>query len=282
MLTEHLEQGEGFTNTDRAVADFILIRGEGVLNMNLRQVAEAAYVSPAAVTRFCRRLGFESYAAFKLRFSRELTEEWQKLHQVDTNLPFSGKESPEALLSGVSNLAISHLMHMRDTLDPKLIQRAGKLLSRKKYIDIYGYGLSLESSREFAEKMAHIGYIVTPLSSVSMQSHHACFSTPEQAAIAVSYSGMRNQLIEDVKRLKQNGTPVVVITGNSQSALLESAAVRLVVDSEEKLVMQEKMDSFGALYMFHLIFDCLFSVIFSEDYEGNLRRIRQSSTGQFR
>lgn len=281
VLIKQIEKEENFTNTDKALAAHILSNTDKVLNQTLQQLASEAFVSPAAVTRFCKRLGFENFAAFKVCLSKEMTEEYRKMHQVDLNSPFMPEDTPKEVAEKVASISISNIMEMRDHMDMKKIERICRILERKKFIDIYGLGLSLECSREFCEKMAHIGYNVTLIDSPATRVHRSINSGPEQCAIIVSYSGIHKRMLAVAKRLKENETPLILITGNKESNLIKYATCSLIIQSDESLRMLDKIDSFGVMYMHHYIFDCIFANLLVRNYDQNMKRLQKNSATQF-
>ncbi|MBR0385949.1 MAG: MurR/RpiR family transcriptional regulator [Erysipelotrichaceae bacterium] len=70
-LIEKLENKEGFTVTEAALADFIIENIATVHEMTLQEFAEAAYVSKPSVIRLYRKLGFDSFRDFSVTLQLE-------------------------------------------------------------------------------------------------------------------------------------------------------------------------------------------------------------------
>jgi DNA-binding MurR/RpiR family transcriptional regulator len=281
MLIEQIEKEENFTNTDKALASYILSNADKVVNQTLQQIAAEAFVSSSAVTRFCKRLGFENFSAFKVCLSKEMTEEYRKMHQINPNFPFLPTDTTKELVEKVASISISNIMEMRDNIDLKKIERICKILERNHFIDIYGVGLSMECSREFCEKMGHIGYHMTPVDSPAMRVHRSVNSGPDQCALMISYSGEHEHLLGVAKRLKENQTPLIVITANNESKLLKYATCSMVIQSEESLLILDKVNSFGVMYMLHYVFDCIFASMLVRNYDENLKILKKNSAVQY-
>src|SRR6218665_2502344 len=58
-----------FTRSERALTEILLADVDSVLKISIVDLAAQADVSPPTVTRFCRRLGCDSYADFKVRLA---------------------------------------------------------------------------------------------------------------------------------------------------------------------------------------------------------------------
>ena len=56
--------------SETRIADILLNNFEFAVNASIIELAEKADVSPPTVTRFCRRLGCESFSDFKVQLAR--------------------------------------------------------------------------------------------------------------------------------------------------------------------------------------------------------------------
>ena len=54
------------TGAERKIADHIMHQRHDCQYMSISELAEEANVAEATVSRFCRRLGYKGYSAFKL------------------------------------------------------------------------------------------------------------------------------------------------------------------------------------------------------------------------
>lgn len=56
-LLSKMEYQIDFSELEKRIADFMIENKEEVVKMNLKQLAQATYVSTATISRFCRKLG---------------------------------------------------------------------------------------------------------------------------------------------------------------------------------------------------------------------------------
>ena len=54
------------TNSEKKVADYAVIHQQKTQFMSISELAEEAGVAEATISRFCKRLGYKGYSAFKL------------------------------------------------------------------------------------------------------------------------------------------------------------------------------------------------------------------------
>ncbi|MBQ1913823.1 MAG: MurR/RpiR family transcriptional regulator [Selenomonadaceae bacterium] len=74
-LLKRLQEKEGFSETERIVADYMLEHFRELANFSTRQLAKNTFTSSAAIVRFSQKLGFEGYADFKIRFLAEMMQQ---------------------------------------------------------------------------------------------------------------------------------------------------------------------------------------------------------------
>ena len=58
-----------------SIYNCILRHRENIGRMKIKELADEAHVSTATVLRFCRKMGCEGYAEFKLRYKEHLEKE---------------------------------------------------------------------------------------------------------------------------------------------------------------------------------------------------------------
>lgn len=81
---------KSLNETELEVYKYITKNRTEVLNMKIRDLADAAHVSTTTVLRFCKKIGCEGYAEFKLKYKMELskTEVAKDYNDVHTMLQY--------------------------------------------------------------------------------------------------------------------------------------------------------------------------------------------------
>lgn len=74
MLLDQLEDQATFTQTEKEIANFILANLFQVQEMTASELGRASFTSKGSVFRFCKKLGFSGYEAFKRSLTNEYNE----------------------------------------------------------------------------------------------------------------------------------------------------------------------------------------------------------------
>ena len=123
-----------FTRSERALTEIVLADVESVLKMSIVDLAAQADVSPPTVTRFCRRLGCDSYADFKLRLAQS------RFVGQRYFVPTAGPSSVQEIAQGVINGIQSTIYETFDHLDFAAIERAAESIVKSSYVLAFGSG----------------------------------------------------------------------------------------------------------------------------------------------
>lgn len=115
------------TASERKVADYVNDHQQEAQNLSISELAEACGVAEATITRFCRKLDYKGYNAFKLALANVVGSR--------RGMPFlSGEVTPEDdiqemchKLYGAEVEAISQTLTL---IRPDNIRRAADLLTR--------------------------------------------------------------------------------------------------------------------------------------------------------
>lgn len=96
-----------------------------------------------------------------------------------------------------------------------------------------------------------------------------------RVAIIVSYSGGTEYLINVARMLKANKVPIILISNMGESPLSEMADLHLKIATREKLY--SKISTFSIDAAVTYLFDVLYGLVFSRDYDRNLATRQRSS-----
>ena len=269
MLIERLQDTSALTTNEKQLADFILTHTDTVTGMTIHELAQAAFVSPPTVTRLCKKLDLKGFNQFKVQLSAECTERYQALKAVDSNYPFQESDTPREIVDHLANLSIQHILAAKDNMDFRMLDKVVRSIRQLRIIDIYGAGTSLSSAYNFAEKMIRIGYRVTIEADSSRQRIQATVSSKKCFSIVVSYSGMTAEILGNIRKLHEKKSPILLITANRVSPMIQYATYVYYIYSEEKLEMKDKLDNFGSLMVEHFLFDCIYALLFASDYRAH-------------
>ena len=241
ILSEHL-RGRSGANTlmervqhlqhelspaEQRVATLVLEHPRKVLSEPIAEIARLADVSQPTVIRFCRSLGFQGLAEFKLKFAGSLTGSIPVRHsQVRMS------DSTHDLSAKVIDNTVSAILKFRDGLDVHAIDRAIELLRRANKVEFYAMGNARVVALDGQHKFFRFRIPTTAHGDAHLFQLAAELLKPNDVVIAISTAGQAPELLSAVDAARQAGASVIAIT-SSKSALAKKANVCLAVDHTE-------------------------------------------------
>ena len=241
ILSEHL-RGRSGANTlmervqhlqhelspaEQRVAALVLEHPRKVLSEPIAEIARLADVSQPTVIRFCRSLGFQGLAEFKLKFAGSLTGSIPVRHsQVRMS------DSTHDLSAKVIDNTVSAILKFRDGLDVHAIDRAIALLRGANKVEFYAMGNARVVALDGQHKFFRFRIPTTAHGDAHLFTLAAELLKPNDVVIAISTAGQASELLSAVDAARAAGASVIAIT-NSKSALAKKAHVCLAVDHAE-------------------------------------------------
>ncbi|MGI8384955.1 MurR/RpiR family transcriptional regulator [Robertmurraya sp. P23] len=272
-LLKKLGQKQGFTDTEKRIADFILMNQEDVPNMYIQELAENTFTSHSAIIRLSQKLGFSGYRNFKVALIHEIQNNKHTIAHVDPNFPFLPTDSSINIAKKMADLTIETIRKTMGKLDKDQLNKAVEMIRNSKRIYLFGNGDSQIRARSFQNKFIKINkhliiadeYGETTWNTLSMD-HLDC-------AIFISYAGNSASYTKIIKYLASIKIPSIMLTGNSESTMSTLCNLTIEVPHDEYDFF--KVGTFSSQISFEYILDTLFSIIYAQEYTSNLNNLKK-------
>ncbi len=268
-ILKKLEIGHNFSSSEKAIAQYILTNTEEVLNLSSVKLAQKTYTSPATIVRLCQKLNYKGYNDFKIDLAANLQYVLSHHESINANFPFDKNTNTSHISNKIARLYKESIDETIHIIDQEQLRKSILLLDKADVIDIYGVSGPLRMASDFQYKMFRIGKNVNIAPMVNEQLFQATLSTPKHCAILVSYSGETEEVINAAKILKNQKTPMIGITSLGENQLSQYCEYILNLDSREQIY--NKISTLGSTISIHLIFDILYTGIFSRHYEESFQ-----------
>ena len=218
------------TGAEKRVADYVVAHQQKTQFMSISELSEECGVAEATISRFCRRLDYKGYNAFKLAIANSTAG------RVDAPPPES-EITPEDTIEELSQkLYVIDRDAMAQTLElirPDDIRRAADILSSAEKVLCMGQGGSMLLAQECAHLFSTSMPNYTAVVDSHMQAIAASHLTPQDAVLYYSYSGSTEELLKNLKIVWERKAKVILITRFPKSPGASYAHVVLQCGSKE-------------------------------------------------
>lgn len=254
------------TSSEKKVADFTLSNQSGTQFMSISELADACGVAEATISRFCRRLGYKGYNAFKLALANSSPK-----HKLLDN-PLSGEVTAEDSLEDIcKKLYTAEVEAMAQTmefLDLDSVAQASRMLHSARRVMCMGQGGSLLIANEAAHLFSTVCNKFTAVADSHLQAIAATTMDPEDVILFFSYSGSTREMMETLKLARLQRGQVILVTRFPRSPGAELSDVVLQCGANENALQS---GSIAARIAQMYLLDILFSEFSRKDLEQCLQ-----------
>lgn len=184
-----------------------------IRNSTIYQMAEMCYVSPSTISRLCRKLGCESYSAFKEEIVHVLDHYTDFNRIVPDMMTTPQKDEYDILLDTVEN-SVRELHFM----DKHIYEKLADVIHSSRLIGIYSYGNT--SSTVFMQNALIVaGHQVRPNNSRKPLNNTKQFGKGSVVIFQYPYFKATEYLTKALKECSKNGATTIVITTHAPEKL---------------------------------------------------------------
>lgn len=259
------------SNTEQQIARFILENPEEATSMTVRKLAQKTYSSPSSVIRVCRALGFEGYKDLRHALVQELAALGERGTHPEEEL--TPQDSVQEIIDKVTQKNIQCLVDTQRLLSPDVLEQCVELILKSRIVMLFGLGASLCVARDTYLKFLRLNKPCVVNDDWHSQFLQALNSSPEDVGIVFSYSGQTVEMIQCMKAMKENGTPIIAITRYYPSEVSQLADHVLYIAANESLfrtgAMSSRMSQLNAV-------DILYTLCANANYDDTLLRLART------
>ena len=207
---------------EQRVARLLLADPRSFATLPVAELAERAHVSKPTVVRFCRSVGYDGLADFKLKLAGSVNEGVPFVHRAVNDDDKAG----EIVIKVVDN-AVAALLRYRNAAADQAVERAIAALAEAgrngRRVEFYGVGNSGIVAQDAQHKFFRLGVTAAAVSDGHMQVMSATMLKPGDCAVIISNSGRSKDLLDVADIARKKGATVIAITASGSPLAMEVA-----------------------------------------------------------
>ncbi|MFZ7318251.1 MurR/RpiR family transcriptional regulator [Comamonas jiangduensis] len=216
---------------EQRVGQLVLADPHSFARLPVRELAAKANVSKPTVVRFCRSMGYDGLADFKLKLAGNVAEGVPFVHRsVDVD-----DKTADVMVKVIDNSVAAFLQYRNDA-NPAAIEQAANAIvnawQHKKRLEIYGVGNSGVVAQDAQHKFFRLGICSQATSDTHIQAMGATMLRSGDCLIVISNSGRTTDLVDAARIAHENGATVIAIT-SSHTPLSNSSQILLSANNLE-------------------------------------------------
>jgi RpiR family carbohydrate utilization transcriptional regulator len=213
MLDRVLAALPALPPAEQRVAKLVLADARSFASLPVSELAERSHVSKPTVIRFCRSVGYDGLADFKLKLAGAVNEGVPFVHRaVDEG------DKPADIVVKVIDNAVSALLKYRNDAASHAFERAIEALTaacqKGRRIEFFGVGNSGIVAQDAQHKFFRLGVAASAVSDGHVQVMSATMLQPGDCAVIISNSGRSRDLLDAAEIARRKGATTIVITAS--------------------------------------------------------------------
>ena len=206
---------------EQRVARLVLSDARNFARLPVGELAERAHVSKPTVVRFCRSVGYDGLADFKLKLAGSVNEGVPYVHRsVDDD-----DKTGDILVKVIDNAVAAMLRYRNSAASQSVDQAISALVDSGRNggrIEFYGVGNSGIVAQDAQHKFFRLGVMSQAVSDGHVQVMSATMLKPGDCAVIISNSGRSRDLLDVAEIARRKGATVIVITASGSPLALEA------------------------------------------------------------
>ncbi len=221
---------------EQRVAKLLLADPRSFATLPVVELAERSHVSKPTVVRFCRSIGYDGLADFKLKLAGSVNEGVPYVHRAVDDDDKAG----DIVVKVIDN-AVAAMLRYRNAAASQAVERAIAVLADAgragRRIEFYGVGNSGIVAQDAQHKFFRLGVSAAAISDGHVQVMSATMLRPGDCAVIISNSGRSRDLLDVAGIARKKGAMVIAITASgsplAREAQQASGGLLLAADHPE-------------------------------------------------
>ena len=197
------------TSAEKKVADYAVIHQQQTQFMSISELAEEAGVAEATISRFCKRLGYKGYSAFKLAIANATAS---RMDHGAGDEEEAEEDSVEGMCRAVYRSDSEALAQTLELIQADMVRKAADMIVSAGRVLCMGQGGSMILSQECAHLFSTIQLNFMAVMDSHLQAIAASQLTPGDLVIYFSYSGSTKDILDTMSIARQRECRSILIT----------------------------------------------------------------------
>jgi DNA-binding MurR/RpiR family transcriptional regulator len=249
-------QAHSLSPSLRQVAEYAVQNADAIIHQTITELATAADVSEATITRLCRKLNFAGFHAFKLALAADVVA------RDPGPPPGVGLDAQAARLV---HYTTQTLEDTRKLFDSAVVERVAEHLVRAPRAELIGQGNSGLLAQFFAHRLMRLGIVAVSNTDPHLAAVSISTLPKDGVVIGLSSSGSTIDTVQHLRLAQSHGLYTVAVTHRASSPVTRHASDVMFTSAQEVPLKDSVLDT---LVSQALLLDLLYTAVLARHPES--------------
>ena len=251
-------------------ACYILEHPDTVLDSPIVKLSNQIGIAESSVIRFCRKLGYSGFSAFKINLAISIHQNAQ-YNLDDLTLESNTLDAAQTMehVFAQTRLALEQALQI---VSPTEFKRAADLLCATDSISFFGIGASAPVAQDayyrFSRLDINVSYAVDPYAMLLTTN----YIKKNCVVIGISHTGRSKETLRAMQKAREQNAHTICITSYLDSPITKCSDVKLITSAAESNVIHEAITS----RITHLsLLDSLYTYLVMNNYQTSSAKLEK-------
>ena len=231
IIEQILRQKNGMSPSDQKVAQIVLNKPEEVVNYTISQLAQAAGVSGASVTRFCHNLNLSGFHQLKVSLAR--------VKSPVSSLASLNQDDVSQALDQIAASKEDEIDRTIRRLPAATLKEVLDLLEKSRLIQVVAEGDTYPVAEDAVYKLNQLGLLAISSPTMETVIGQTINMSSSDCLWLISNSGESSGLLKLADLTKEKGIKVVAMTNRPDSPLAAKSDYHLTTAIGQTVLQEE-------------------------------------------
>ena len=256
---------QSFTVSENEIAQYVIHNANAVVASTITTIAQNTNTSEASINRFCKKIGFKGFNAFKIALAQE--NFFNSMRESDT-------ASSDGLIGAISRDYRNMLVNTTAMLDEQLVQQAAAAMRRSEHIYIFSPSYACFVAEDLEFRLSMVGLYAKSIKAASdLRIFSRCVG-PDDLILIIAPSLLTRELYQSINICHEKGASIISITSYDSPKLTELIDYKFIIS--DKITTQNALSLSNNL-IFLYVTDVLYCALLDSDKTLRQRRLDSDS-----
>ncbi len=217
---------DSLKSAELRLADYVLNHQEVVIHSSINQLQEKSGSSYATIIRFCKKIGYTGFRAFKKSLAADI-ENLKSDTYAGTAFPIGLNDTIETIIEKNFRSSMNILTDTQNILNEQTLSQAVDQIVFAREIYFIGTGNSGIVARYGASRFFRIGIKCSPETDATIYKIKTAILGKTDLLFAISSSGRSAAVIDAARIARNKGVPVISLCDFAMTPLSRTSDINL-------------------------------------------------------
>lgn len=265
VISKIVAMQQSFTVSENEIAQYVINNADAVVASTITTIAQNTNTSEASINRFCKKIGFKGFNAFKIALAQE---------NFFNSMRESDAASSDGLVGAISRDYRNMLVNTTAMLDEQLVQRAAAAMRKAAHIYIFSPSYACFVAEDLEFRLSMVGLYAKSVKAVSdLRIFSRCVGK-EDLILIIAPSLLTRELYQSINICHEKGASIISITSYDSPKLTELIDYKFIIS--DKITTQNALSLSNNL-IFLYVTDVLYCALLDSDKTLRQRRLDSDS-----